>query len=447
VRWLVLPLMLVSCGGAGPSGDCIEGETRECYQGPPGTQGVGICVPGVETCSNGTFTGSCVGDVTPFVEHCDGRDEDCSGEVDDVEGSGGACAGPDGCEGAMACAGEGVACVAPTQNECGVCGGPPVPGVGAGCSDGVCDGFEVCNLAGDATECNAPAANACGVCGGPVVTGVGEACSSADGCTGTNACNAQGTAAPCNAPAKNACELCGGPAVAVGGTCSGARGCVGVAACNAAGDAAECQLDASCGHIVISELATGSSICPTDEYIELYNPTLREVPLAGYTLRVQAASGSFTRLITFPATATLASHGYLLVASSRATNPACPTGYTGIAANTVTADFTFSGQLAGTAGQVWLTTSDQDPAAPTDAIVVDLVGYGTVLSFEGAAAGSPPLDGSLERKASPAATASSMALGGADHAAGNAEDTDDNANDFVVQTVREPQNAAAQIEP
>src|SRR3972149_677738 len=39
---------------------CTGSETKSCYDGPAGTEGVGICRAGTQTCSNGWF-GSCQG--------------------------------------------------------------------------------------------------------------------------------------------------------------------------------------------------------------------------------------------------------------------------------------------------------------------------------------------------------------------------------------------------
>ncbi|MCB9532939.1 MAG: putative metal-binding motif-containing protein [Myxococcales bacterium] len=61
---------------------------RACYDGPTGTAGVGVCVGGEQTCASGSFSG-CVGQVLPGVEVCDGADNDCDGVPDDGNPGGG----------------------------------------------------------------------------------------------------------------------------------------------------------------------------------------------------------------------------------------------------------------------------------------------------------------------------------------------------------------------
>jgi len=68
-----------SCGAA----TCQEGETRECYSGPAGTAGTGVCKVGQEQCEAGGAFGPCQGAITPTSERCSGgQDEDCDGDSD-----------------------------------------------------------------------------------------------------------------------------------------------------------------------------------------------------------------------------------------------------------------------------------------------------------------------------------------------------------------------------
>jgi hypothetical protein len=65
-------------------------EPTPCYDGPPGTQNVGICRGGLRNCSNGE-PGACLGQQVPADEVCNnGLDEDCNGVPDE-----GCCNGPD----------------------------------------------------------------------------------------------------------------------------------------------------------------------------------------------------------------------------------------------------------------------------------------------------------------------------------------------------------------
>ena len=77
-----------TCGGA-----CVPGDARPCYTGPSETRGVGVCVGGMRTCTNGNYT-RCMGEVKPSLELCNGADDDCDGMVDDLcVGQGGGAAG------------------------------------------------------------------------------------------------------------------------------------------------------------------------------------------------------------------------------------------------------------------------------------------------------------------------------------------------------------------
>ncbi len=61
---------------------CTNGETRTCYTGLSTSRRKGICKDGKQTCVNGRW-GSCVGQVLPQKESCNGKDDDCDGQVDE----------------------------------------------------------------------------------------------------------------------------------------------------------------------------------------------------------------------------------------------------------------------------------------------------------------------------------------------------------------------------
>lgn len=74
-------------GGAGGSGSvCAPNAKEPCYEGPGGTEGVGICAAGMRTCAaDGSAWGACTGQVTPMPS------DDCANTADD-DCSGSACA-------------------------------------------------------------------------------------------------------------------------------------------------------------------------------------------------------------------------------------------------------------------------------------------------------------------------------------------------------------------
>ncbi|WP_170229904.1 SBBP repeat-containing protein [Polyangium fumosum] len=144
-------------GGTGGMSGCTLGTTQPCYAGPDGTQGVGPCKAGVQTCEpNGEF-GACVDEVLPAAETCNGVDDDCDGNVDNdpscvcVPGDMMDCYdGPPGTAGTGVCVGGKATCAADGQSY-GPCVGQVLPSA------------ETCNMQDDD-------------CDGVVDDGIGCAC-------------------------------------------------------------------------------------------------------------------------------------------------------------------------------------------------------------------------------------------------------------------------------
>jgi hypothetical protein len=114
---------------------CTPGQMQPCYQGPPGTEGVGTCKGGAQTCNAaGTSWGPCVGQVLPQPEMCNStQDLNCDGvigDAPDIDGDGWTACNGDCCEIPSQCKGLNPALVNPGAFE--------IPGNGV---DDNCDGI------------------------------------------------------------------------------------------------------------------------------------------------------------------------------------------------------------------------------------------------------------------------------------------------------------------
>ncbi|MHB8872103.1 MAG: MopE-related protein [Myxococcaceae bacterium] len=119
--------------------------TLSCYTGPAGTGGVGVCRAGSAVCTNGV-PGTCVGEVKPSAETCDGLDNDCNGPIDDGIPSVACYSGPVGTQGVGICHGGTSACVLGLT----VCQGEQIPLPAEVCGNATDDN---CNGANNESPC------------------------------------------------------------------------------------------------------------------------------------------------------------------------------------------------------------------------------------------------------------------------------------------------------
>lgn len=181
-------------------------------------------------------------------------------------------------------------------------------------------------------------------------------------------------------------------------------------------------------HLVISEIqTTGGTGYTTDEFVELYNPTESDMNLSGWKLAKKTASGKEYVLADNFGDKVIKSHSFFLIVH--------PAGYLG----ETQPDFYYT-----TTNSI----SDNNTVILYDnsGLVVDKVGFGTTIDFEGEATSNPSAKKSIERKAKSDSTVETMIEGGGHYFLGNSEDTDNNKQDFIIRSVSEPQNSQSEQE-
>jgi predicted ribosomally synthesized peptide with SipW-like signal peptide len=166
-----------------PTAETCNGLDDDCDtqvdEGDPGggsacnTGQQGICAAGTTHCVGGAL--SCIQNVQPVAETCNGLDDDCDGSVDEGDpGGGGACSTglPGICNaGTLHCVGGALSCVQNVSAGTEICNGLDDDCDGAVdegcpyCGDGVCTGSENCEDC--PVDCGACAGGACGngICG------------------------------------------------------------------------------------------------------------------------------------------------------------------------------------------------------------------------------------------------------------------------------------------
>ncbi|MEK7606925.1 MAG: lamin tail domain-containing protein [Patescibacteria group bacterium] len=167
-------------------------------------------------------------------------------------------------------------------------------------------------------------------------------------------------------------------------------------------------------HLVISEVQVSGQKA-NDEFVEIYNPTNSPIVMNGWRLTKKISSGTQSNLVS-NLNGTVPAHGFFLITPQ--------SDYDGVVAGDV--------QYSQTSNFV---TSNNTVLLYSDAGValVDKIGFGSAGDFESGAIPVPPDNQSVERKP-----------GGV---SGSGEDTENNANDFSLQTSPNPQNSQSSPQP
>jgi len=187
-------------------------------------------------------------------------------------------------------------------------------------------------------------------------------------------------------------------------------------------------------HIVISEVQITAGPGATDhDFVEFYNPTSSPFDLNGHRLvKRTGSSPNDTTMKSWTSSAIIPAHGFYLWASS-------DDGY-GVS---IGADESTAANIA-PSNSIALRFGAEDIGTIIDALSWNSASQslkeGTEFSPD------PTANQSMERKALSSSTASSMAVGGADEFKGNGFDLNDNATDFILRTLSQPQSSTSSAE-
>jgi len=182
--------------------------------------------------------------------------------------------------------------------------------------------------------------------------------------------------------------------------------------------------------VVISQVYGGggnSGALYTHDFIELFNKGSQPALLTGHTLQYAPAASAFSasNVQTLPSI-TIPAGGYYLIqqaAGSTTTLPALPNP--DLLTTTATNFVVLS--LSSTNGKLALVNGTTPITSPTDASVVDFIGYGTANMYEGKAATGPLTN----------TTAAIRNNNGCD-------DTNDNSTNFTIATAI-PRNSSTSV--
>ncbi len=187
----------------------------------------------------------------------------------------------------------------------------------------------------------------------------------------------------------------------------------------------------------ISEVSIGQANSAKNEFVEIYNYGQSSVDMSNVRLHLyNHGTTTDTNMTLSRFTSNIPANGFYLISTSFFNPPDN---------NNSVADATYltnSAQLVSN-GAAYISMSDT-----ANQSVIDMVGWGTSTVKEGTVHADIATGSSIERMANPQSDASSMSASaqGGDAFTGNAQDTNNNVNDFVVQLGRDPQNSQSGLE-
>lgn len=187
--------------------------------------------------------------------------------------------------------------------------------------------------------------------------------------------------------------------------------------------------------VVISEIKTAAVGNVNNEFIELYNRTDANFDLSNFNIAYTASTTSSLAAWTASTTLTgvIPARGFYLIGKNG--------GYAGATSTNKTYSNFSMDEVGGYVGLV-------NPMG----MAMDMVGYGSLttpsLAEGGSPASAPQANGSIERKAYPSSSPSTM-IGGVHLTKGNGSDSNNNSADFIIRSainLSDPQNIAAPTE-
>lgn len=181
-------------------------------------------------------------------------------------------------------------------------------------------------------------------------------------------------------------------------------------------------------HLVISEVQINGANANQD-FVEIYNPTDSAVDLEDWQIRKRTSNGTDSSLVLIGAGESIPAHGFFLWSNDQGTF------------ETVVGADVSNGNNLSENNSVAL----EDPADN----VIDQVawGIGTSQFVEGTAiTNGSDGNSSVERKALSTSTSVTMGAGGVDEFKGNGFDANNNATDFYLRAVSQPQNSGSATE-